>query len=357
MSSWDELSKLLPNRTRITIKNKAIKLKIRRLVGPAKWQLTEDDILKQNYANCQQAQLLKLLPNRNWIGITQRATSLGLRRNRNEDGRYVFNKSEYMTKQGQPVRYWTREEEEILAQNYDKKTNSELRELIPRHNLTSMQYKASQLGLSGVRFGQKATPLRMILSQADETPLPMTETEKAYLAGILDGEGSISLTLNYPKKRKGMILITPRVTIASTSQPLIDWLKLKLTDLGAYTLHKQGKDRRVCCLIIFSWRSLRLIKTIYPYLIIKKDRATLLFNFWDIRKTHLGKPYSKEEIEIALTLRSINIAGRNPLFRSKNGTVSIDDSVFKTYLERHEEPIPASSNKVEQLTTITSVKE
>ena len=48
----------------------------------------------------------------------------------------------------------------------------------------------------------------------------MTETEKAYLAGIIDGEGSIML-----QKFHSNEFPAPCVSIASTSLELLTWIK------------------------------------------------------------------------------------------------------------------------------------
>ena len=51
----------------------------------------------------------------------------------------------------------------------------------------------------------------------------MNEQEKAYIAGIIDGEGSIMLT-----RFHGNQFPFPCVTISSTSLELLDWIKNKV---------------------------------------------------------------------------------------------------------------------------------
>ena len=48
----------------------------------------------------------------------------------------------------------------------------------------------------------------------------MTETEKAYIAGIIDGEGSIMLQRIHKNE-----FPSPCVSVASTSLELLNWLK------------------------------------------------------------------------------------------------------------------------------------
>lgn len=60
----------------------------------------------------------------------------------------------------------------------------------------------------------------------------MTETEKAYIAGIIDGEGSIMLIRAHPRE-----FPSPCVSIASTTMELLKWVKSTVGS-GAIT-HKK----------------------------------------------------------------------------------------------------------------------
>lgn len=102
--------------------------------------------------------------------------------------------------------------------------------------------------------------------------LPTESTELAYLAGIIDGEGSIS-TL---KKQRHSASRTGRrwvVTVANTHEPLLQWL---LSFGGA--IHSNGPSslsKRPC----WRWQvvamrdSLALLESIRPYLRIKAEKA------------------------------------------------------------------------------------
>ena len=48
----------------------------------------------------------------------------------------------------------------------------------------------------------------------------MTETEKAYIAGIIDGEGSIMLQKIHSNEHP-----SPCISIASTTLELLKWIK------------------------------------------------------------------------------------------------------------------------------------
>ncbi|WP_242863192.1 LAGLIDADG family homing endonuclease [Caloranaerobacter ferrireducens] len=102
----------------------------------------------------------------------------------------------------------------------------------------------------------------------------MTETEKAYIAGIIDGEGSIMLTkfhsTQYP---------SPCVSIASTDIELLEWIK-KTTGKGKILKKKNyNKDKHEDS---YSYRiiyndAIEFLRDIEPYLVIhqKKLRQNL----------------------------------------------------------------------------------
>ena len=102
----------------------------------------------------------------------------------------------------------------------------------------------------------------------------MNEHEIAYLAGIVDGEGSINI-LAKPKTRQ----IQLRLQVANTSTDLIDWLEEKCGGKVYYhkmhsTYHKQRYDW-----VVTGKEAKAVIKILLPLLIVKKRQATLALTF------------------------------------------------------------------------------
>lgn len=103
----------------------------------------------------------------------------------------------------------------------------------------------------------------------------MTETEKAYIAGIIDGEGSIMLTRFHSNQYH-----SPCISIASTDKELLYWMET-VTNMGKIISKKNyNKEKHKDS---FTYRvsyndALILLKEIEPYLIInrKKLRAKLI---------------------------------------------------------------------------------
>lgn len=98
----------------------------------------------------------------------------------------------------------------------------------------------------------------------------MKDTEKAYLAGIIDGEGSIMLTRFHRNEYH-----SPCVSIASTDLELLEWVKStvksgKITSKKNYNKERH-KDSYTYTIIYDD--AIKLLKEIEPYLVILKKRA------------------------------------------------------------------------------------
>lgn len=103
----------------------------------------------------------------------------------------------------------------------------------------------------------------------------ITETELAYAAGILDGEGSVCLI----KSRKGR-LPSPQVSVVSTDRELADWFKARFR--GTVVRKKKRKAHHSDA---YDWRlidrnALRFLALVRPYLTLQRKiaRADLLLD-------------------------------------------------------------------------------
>lgn len=109
----------------------------------------------------------------------------------------------------------------------------------------------------------------------------MIETEKAYLAGIIDGEGSIMLTRFHKNEYH-----SPCVSIASTDLELLEWVKStvgsgKITSKKNYNEEKH-KDSYTYTITYDN--AINLLEEIEPYLVIYKKKA---------RAKHIISKYKK----------------------------------------------------------------
>ena len=117
--------------------------------------------------------------------------------------------------------------------------------------------------------------------------------DKKYLAGLIDGEGCI--------QSKGKNYAGIRLTIANSYEPLIEMLRdefggnvRKYVDKRQY---KNGRYRKpVYFWTVYDILAEEILRKCYPYLIIKKEHAKIMFS---IRKNINTNHYrvSSDELE------------------------------------------------------------
>jgi hypothetical protein len=110
--------------------------------------------------------------------------------------------------------------------------------------------------------------------------MPLTETELAYIAGIVDGEGCIML--QKCTARASDAYIYPVVKVANTDFRLMDWLVKKI---GAGAVQYRTRSNTGCKDVqhwtIASNQAIQFLKTIRPYLIVKAHQADVALAVWE----------------------------------------------------------------------------
>lgn len=164
---------------------------------------------------------------------------------------------------------WTQNEVKKLKQYYGTKI---LFELFPQRTKRAVTTKAAKLGLKRNRN----IPL-----------LHLTDAQRGYLAGLIDGDGSISIVWS-----NGNVLY-PRCEVAR-----------KFIGIGkVYSTPTKKKDH-------YTWvvhtpqDVIAVLKELNPYFVLKKQKAELMLKFCYSRlrsKDHA--PYSQEDIELAKQIR------------------------------------------------------
>ena len=126
----------------------------------------------------------------------------------------------------------------------------------------------------------------------------MTPTESAYVAGIIDGEGSIEFKKK-PRIRRDRIgtptykTLIVRMEVPQVDGRLIDYLmettKEGTRDIKHYPTNEKWQDQH-------RWRCgyhgvYRILKQIYRYLIVKKEKAKKVIDHYDkqFKKKTFGK--------------------------------------------------------------------
>ena len=135
----------------------------------------------------------------------------------------------------------------------------------------------------------------------------------AYLAGFIDGDGTIAIT-NCKRygERAGETYLQPTVQFSNTDKSVHIYLKKMLKNYNYYkqtSNHKVWKDRyhgkitRTACVE-------RILKGILPYLVIKEDQATAVLDFIQRRKSEKYHGYSDEVWSIYEEVRELNKRGK-----------------------------------------------
>lgn len=98
----------------------------------------------------------------------------------------------------------------------------------------------------------------------------MTDTEKAYIAGIIDGEGSIMLTRFHKNQYH-----SPCVSIASTDLELLQWIKntVKAGKITTKKNYNKEKHKNSYTYTIIYDEAIQLLQNIKPYLVIEKKKT------------------------------------------------------------------------------------
>lgn len=145
-------------------------------------------------------------------------------------------------------------------------------------------------------------------------PSDIQETELAYLAGIIDGEGVISIHAHTKRhqtpSRKGepYRILQPVVQVYNTNMTLIDWLHSRIG------FKFNGRDRRKARtsyqVVVTGYRNHAVLTPLLPYLIAKRPQAELVLEYIQIRAqrsdSEYNPDYGNREVEIWQTLQELN---------------------------------------------------
>jgi len=105
-----------------------------------------------------------------------------------------------------------------------------------------------------------------------------TEKQLSYLAGILDGEGSIGIEHLSPYKSRKKDYYVCRLTVVNTSLKLMNWLKD--TFGGQFDMRKLVTGRKPC----YRWHIFgdsleNIIIAVEPYLMLKRQQAQIILQY------------------------------------------------------------------------------
>lgn len=114
----------------------------------------------------------------------------------------------------------------------------------------------------------------------------ITETNLAYIAGMLDGEGCISINKRKDKEYKRGHSFYANLRITNTYLPVLLWIQDQFGGLGSIVEQPRKENRKRC----WQWKvatnqAAAVCKMLLPYLRIKKRQAEILVEFQKLKET------------------------------------------------------------------------
>lgn len=263
------------NRTGVAIGVKARRLGLHRNVRIIKWSKKESDFLKENYLECTSKELGKML-NKSKGSIDAKLRRMKLNK----------------------LKWWTKEEIEILKKYYPSRPRDKVKEKLKPRSWASIKGEAKHLGIHREYRGFQ-------IRKVDDVLNNLSDIDKAYLAGFIDGEGCICFLKQTRKNRERY---TPCITIVNTNKEIIEWIngKIPYFNLHVSTRPKNHKD-----MYIIETRKQMPIKYILqmmiPYLKVKKEQAELMLEYINNR---LSGVYVSRNRKIYHQLKELNRRGK-----------------------------------------------
>ena len=120
----------------------------------------------------------------------------------------------------------------------------------------------------------------------------LSTPDAAYIAGIIDGEGTVTLTRKHKNENRQLV-----VSISSNERNILEFVLIK-TGVGKITTKKtyQAHHQAAFAYAITNRQALNLLEQIFPYLqSYKKTRAELVLNNY-IKLTPRNGKYTDELI-------------------------------------------------------------
>lgn len=152
----------------------------------------------------------------------------------------------------------------------------------------------------------------------------LSGVELAYIAGLVDADGSIYVAAVGPKRDK---TVYPMVVVAMTHKPVIEWLCDRVSQTTV-KLHNQTNLRRYPYMKaqyrfqIFGKRAKLLCERLLPFLRVKNEQARLVTTFPTDARIAPGVKIEKSEInkvrfELRDQINSLNHANRQTVSYEK----------------------------------------
>lgn len=133
-----------------------------------------------------------------------------------------------------------------------------------------------------------------------------SKVETAYISGIVDGEGAI--TIGKRKQGGGM----PQLQVTNTNRALIDWLAQKFETSAIY-LHSRPRHKPCYIVVVYGERAYQVASRIRVYMLVKRPQVDLFVEYWEWRRTlksnFRGKREHKKQLDFIRRIQALNQRG------------------------------------------------
>ena len=147
--------------------------------------------------------------------------------------------------------------------------------------------------------------------------MPLTQYQLGYLAGLLDGEGTLVINVSREKRAVGKrprarngISIGTSLKIVNTNLDLLNGLNnIVLGKIYRSTRKKEDRGSDVFVWAINDKKTIvDILQQLLPYLIVKKDRAEKMIEFClsRINRKSYKAGYTKEELDLAMNWSNVS---------------------------------------------------
>lgn len=251
------------------------------------WSESDDKFLIENYTVMPSPQIAMAL-HRSISSIRHRAVRLGIT---------VPNPPSHPE--------WTATEDEFLRTHYATMTAPELAQYL-RRDIRNIRKRAVKLNLTFVDA--------RIARWLDPANVPqMTPYQIGYLAGIVDGEGTISIHRVHPTGRDGQFRYQPIMSIAGTDIRLSEYLNATLDATQNSHIRRRNRPEHKPQMVTgwYGYRCYPIIKLVEPHLLIKREQAQIVMRYIESRAEMPGYqlPYTDEQHELYGRIRQLNLKG------------------------------------------------
>jgi len=191
---------------------------------------------------------------------------------------------------------WFASEVRLLKKVYPKAFINECVSLFPRHTKKSIYQKARYLKLKRKNFNIRKKSCVKYLSDRD----------KGYIAGLIDGEGTIAIHKACDRRRKNPRYY-PMIQISNTNRDLLEFCKLKIGAGGVYLANRNRFPNRKPTYVFHVQAMLNVqdfLNQVIEALILKREQAKIVLEF--IEKRLLTR---KQSVSLYERIRLLNIKG------------------------------------------------